>query len=146
MPFRFSLATLLRVRESLEHTEMLVLEKRYGEVAFVQGQLWEADQNLIRARECRQEELSRGVMAVQLQLALEEEIRQRRLRDELLKELQAAQTRLREQLDIYWKARQKRDVLQEIRKQKFEQYRREQEKSEQRERDELFLLRYRSKR
>src|SRR5450631_897484 len=141
MPFQFSLATVLRLRENLEHTELLTLEKRYSELALAQGRLWEAEQNIIRAAESRQLELSRGTTAIQLQLAIEEESQMRQQRDALLQKLQEAQRVLREQLAIYWKARQKRDILQELRKQKFDVYQRTQAKLEQRERDELFLLR-----
>jgi flagellar biosynthesis chaperone FliJ len=141
MPFQFSLATVLRLRENLEHTELLTLEKRYSELALAQGRLWEAEQNIIRAAESRQLELSRGTTAIQLQLAIEEESQMRRQRDARLQKLQEAQEVLREQLAIYWKARQKRDILQELRKQKFDVYQRTQAKLEQRERDELFLLR-----
>jgi flagellar export protein FliJ len=142
MPFQFSLATVLRLRETLEHTELLTLEKRYSELALAQGRLWEAEQNIIRAAESRQLELSRGTTAIQLQLAIEEESQMRQQRDALLQKLQEAQKVLREQLAIYWKARQKRDILQELRKQKLDVYQRTQAKLEQRERDELFLLRH----
>jgi flagellar export protein FliJ len=141
MPFQFSLATVLRLRENLEHTELLTLEKRYSELALAQGRLWEAEQNIIRAAESRQLQLSRGTTAIQLQLAIEEESQMRQQRDALLQKLQEAQKVLREQLVVYWKARQKRDILQELRKQKFDVYQRAQAKLEQRERDELFLLR-----
>jgi len=141
MPFQFSLATVLRLRENLEHTELLTLEKRYSELALAQGRLWEAEQNIIRAAESRQLQLSRGTTAIQLQLAIEEESQMRQQRDALLQKLQEAQKVLREQLAVYWKARQKRDILQELRKQKFDVYQRAQAKLEQRERDELFLLR-----
>jgi flagellar FliJ protein len=141
MPFRFSLATVLRVRENVEQTEALRLEKYYAELAKVQGMLWEAEQNIARARQLRQDELSRGITAIELRMAVEEESHWKQRSAELLQQLREAQARLRDQILAYRKARQSRDVLEELRKQKFESYRREQEKSEQRERDEIFLLR-----
>jgi len=146
MAFRFSLETVLRLRETLEHTESLILERRYSELARAQGMLWEAEQNIIYSRETKNEELARGMTAIQLQLAIEEESRLQQQRDTLLRKLQEAQNLLREQLAAYRKARQKRDVLEELRKRNFESYRREQEKREQRERDETFLLRRKSRR
>jgi flagellar FliJ protein len=145
MAFRFSLATVLRVRENLEHTEALRLEKCYADLAKVQGMLWEAEQNIARAQQSRQDQLVRGVTAVELQMAMEEESRWKQRSAQLLQQLRDAQARLREQIVAYRKARQNRDVLEELRKQKLDTYRREQEKSEQRERDEAFLLRHKSR-
>jgi len=141
MGFRFSLATVLRLRENLEHTESLVLERHYAELARVQGMLWEAELNIGNARRIKNEELAQGMTGIQLQLAIEEESRLQQHRDTLLQKLQEAQKLLREQMATYRKARQKRDVLEELRKRNFNSYRREQEKREQRERDEAFLLR-----
>jgi flagellar export protein FliJ len=144
MAFRFSLATVLRVRENLEHTEALRLEKCYANLAKVQGMLWEAEQNIARARQTRQDELAQGVTAIELQLGLDEEARWKQRSAQLLQQMREAQARLKDQILAYRKARQNRDVLEELRKQKADSYRREQEKSEQRERDEAFLLRRRS--
>jgi flagellar export protein FliJ len=145
MAFRFTLATVLRVRENIEHTEALRLEKCYADLAKVQGMLWEAEQNIARATQAKQEELARGVIAVELQSAMEEESRWKQRSAELLQQLREAQTRLREQIAAYSKARRSRDVLEELRIQQFAVYRREQDKSEQRERDETFLLRRKSR-
>jgi flagellar export protein FliJ len=146
MAFRFSLETVLRLRENLEHTESLLLERRYAELAQVQGMLWEAEQNIVYSREQKNRELDRGTTTIQLQLAVEEESRLREHRDALVQKLQEAQALLREQLSAYRKARQKRDILQELRKQKFDLHRREQEKSEQSQSDEAFLLRRKDRR
>jgi flagellar export protein FliJ len=146
MPFRFSLAAVLRVRENLEHTESLVLEKRYVELAKAQGMLWEAEQNIHHARQAREEQLSCGVTAIELQLKMEEESYWKQRSVELSQQLLQAQARLHEQIVIYRKARQSRDILEELRKQKFESYRRAQDKAEQRDRDEAFLLRRKNQR
>jgi flagellar biosynthesis chaperone FliJ len=146
MPFRFSLAAVLRVRENLEHAESLILEKRYSELAKFQGMLWEAQQNIHHARQARQDQLTRGVTAIELQLKMEEEAYWKQRSVEVSQQLLQAQARLREQIAVYRKARQNRDVLEELRKQKFEIYRREQERAEQKDRDEAFLLRRKSQR
>jgi len=146
MPFRFSLTTVLNLRERLEQREQLVLERRYAELAVVQGKLWEATQNLTRAQELQAEELKQGTTAFQLQLTVEHIKALEQQQMSLQKSLQEAQSRLREQLEIYRQARQKRDVLEELRQQQLDQYQREQGKLEQRERDELFLLRLQHKR
>ena len=146
MAFEFSLSVLLRLRENLEHKELLVLEKHYANIARIQARLLEAEQNILHAQERRQEELSHGTLAAEVKFTVDEERRIREYRETLLQELLEAQKRLKEQLVIYWKARQKRDVLQELRKHQFDAYRSEQAKIEQRDRDELFLLRLRRKR
>jgi len=146
MPFRFSLATVLNLREKLEQRELLFLERRYAELAAVQGKLWEVAQNISCAQEQQEQELKSGTTAFQLQLTQEKLKLLDLQRDGLQRNLQEAQLRLREQLDSYRKARQKRDVLEELRQRQHGQYQQEQEKLEQRERDELFLLRRQHKR
>jgi flagellar FliJ protein len=143
MAFKFSLASVLKLRQNLEQRELLLLERRYAELAAAQSAYWQAQAALIAERQRQQEELRSGTTAVQLQTGLEysAELEQQRRRAEL--KVLEAQTRVREQQEIYWKARQQRDVLQELRQQQFEAYSREQAKSEQRERDEMFLMRRR---
>jgi len=146
MSFRFSLAAVLSLREKIEQRELLMLERRYAELAAAQGKLWELAQSIGRNQEEQAEALKQGTTAFQLQLAVEEAKRLEENRVQLQKKLEEAQARLRDQLKIYRQARQKRDVLEELRQQQFEQYRREQAKIEQREGDELFLLRLQHKR
>jgi flagellar export protein FliJ len=141
MPFRFSLATVLNLRGNLEQKEARVLEQRYAELAAAQGRLWEAEQNITHAQQERAQQLSEGIPAFQLQLALQEETNLKQKRLDAHQKLQEAQTRLREQIDIYKQARQQRDTLEELRKRQATEYQREQTKTEQQERDELYLLR-----
>ena len=144
MPFRFSLATVLNLHENLEQKEAQILEQRYAELAAAQGRLWEAEQNIVRAQQERARQLDAGTSAFQLQLALQEEAGLKEKRLDAHQKLQEAQTRLREQIANYKQARQKRDTLEELRKRRAAEYQREQSKSEQQERDELYLLRLRS--
>jgi flagellar export protein FliJ len=143
MPFRFSLTTVLKVRENIEQKESRALEKCYVELSAAQGRLWEAEQNISREQQEREAELKQGTSAFQLQMSLEEERRLKEVRDQHIKKLAEAQARLREQIEIYKRARQQRDTMEELRIQQAEEYRREQLKNEQQERDELFLMRHR---
>jgi flagellar export protein FliJ len=143
MPFRFTLSTVLKLRDNLEQKEASILERRYAELAAAQGRLWEAEQNIVRAREERSEDLKQGVAAIELQLALQNETHLKRYRDALQQKLQEAQSKLREQIEIYKNARQQRDTLDQLRTQQFESYQREEAKSEQQQRDELHLMRHR---
>lgn len=144
MPFRFSLASVLKLRGTLEHRELLALERRYAELAAAQGRLWEAEKVIVAAREQRERQLRNGTTAIEIQFGLEHANQLERNRAALHTALQETQRILREQLTRYRKARQERDVLEELRKRQFEVYRREQDKIEQNQRDELFLLRHRS--
>jgi len=146
MPFRFSLATVLNLRVNLEQKEARILELRYAELAAAQGRLWEAEQNITRAQQDRAQQLNEGTSAFQLQLALQEEAGLKQKRLDAHQKLQEAQIRLRQQIEIYKQARQKRDTLEELRKRQATEYQREQSKSEQQERDELYLLRLRGPR
>jgi flagellar export protein FliJ len=145
MPFRFSLSTVLKLRDNLEQKESRILEQCYAELAAVQGRLWEAEQNIVRAGEERREQLKAGLPAIHLQLALQAETQLKLSRDSLRQKLGQAQTHLREQIEIYKKARQQRDTLEEIRGKQLESYQREAAKSEQQQRDELHLLRHRGR-
>jgi flagellar export protein FliJ len=143
MPFRFPLASVLKVREDLEHRELLMLERKYSELAAAQSAYWQAQQALTDERKRQQQELMEGTTAVQLQTGIEYSTYLEQQRRILELKLLEAQSRLREQQEIYWKARQERDVLQELRKQQFQKYSQEEAKREQSERDELFLIRRR---
>ncbi len=145
MPFRFSLSTVLKLRENLEQKESRILEQCYAELAAVQGRLWEAEQNIVHAREERGQQLKEGLPAIHLQLALQGETQLKQMRDSLQQKLGEAQARLREQIEIYKRARQQRDTLEEIRNQQMESYQREEAKNEQQQRDELHLLRLRGR-
>ncbi len=144
MPFRFPLASVLKLRGTLEHRELLVLERRYAELAAAQGRLWEAEKAIVVAREQRERQLQNGTTAIQIQFALEHANQLERNRTALHAALLETQRILREQLTVYRKARQERDVLEELRKRQFDVYRRAQDKIEQNQKDELFLLRRRS--
>jgi len=146
MAFRFALASVLKYRQDLEHRELLRLEQRYAELAAAQAEFWKAEENIVLARKEREHTLSQGTTAVHLQLALEYDARLRRRRESSQKALAEAQASLRQQLQAYHQARQSRDALEELRKKQFEAYRKEEGRSEQRQRDELFLLRRRARR
>ncbi len=143
MPFRFPLASVLKVREDLEHRELLMLERKYAELAAAQSAYWQAQQVLSEERNRQQQELTEGTTGVQLQTGIEYSTYLEQQRRTLELKLLDAQSRLREQQETYWKARQERDVLQELRKQQFQKYSQEEAKREQSERDELFLIRRR---
>ena len=79
--------------------------------------------------------------AVLLQFELESEARVEHRRQTLLAKLADLQAKVKEQIEKYRQARQKREVLEELRRQQLQEYTREEATREQQAADELFLLR-----
>lgn len=141
MPFRFTLAPVLRLRENLERREYLALQALYSESAEVRSDIRGLEQMLLQARSQRISKLSEGMPAVLLQFELESEARVERKRQTLLTKLAELQGKVNEQIGKYRLARQKREILEELRRQQLQEYAREEAIREQQAADELFLLR-----
>lgn len=141
MPFRFTLAPVLRLRENLERREYLALQALYSESAEVRSDIRGLEQMLLQARSQRISKLSEGMPAVLLQFELESEARVERKRQTLLTKLAELQGKVKEQIGKYRQARQKREILEELRRQQLQEYAREEAIREQQAADELFLLR-----
>ena len=141
MPFRFTLAPVLRLRENLERREYLALQALYAETAEVRSDIRGWEQMLLQARSQRISKLSEGMPAVLLQFELESEARVERKRQTLLAKLAELQGKVNEQIGKYRQARQKREILEELRRQQLQDYTREEAVREQQAADELFLLR-----
>lgn len=141
MPFRFTLSPVLRLRENLERREYLTLQALYSESAGVRSDIRALEQLLARARSQRADKLSEGMPAVLLQFELESEARVEHKRQTLVTKLVELQAKLKEQVEKYRQARQKREILEELRRQQLREYTREEATREQQAADELFLLR-----
>jgi flagellar export protein FliJ len=141
MPFQFSLAAVLTLRESIEQREFLALERIHQEIGQLKTKLQQIREARVAAIKNREKELSGGVPSVQLQgfyeLDRTLEAQERGLESQLL-EWEAKRER---QLKVYQSAQQAREVLDEIRERQREAYRRAQEKREQKAVDDLFLAR-----
>jgi flagellar export protein FliJ len=141
MSFRFTLAGVLRYRESLEHREYFVLEKLQNEVNRVDQRIREVEADLSTASQNRTSELAQGIRAAELQAtyeyqrALEQQLEGLRVR------LQELKTKWRQQLAAYQLARRNRETLDKLREKQFDLYTREQAKREQAVIDDLFLSR-----
>lgn len=141
MAFRFSLATVLRLRESLERKEQMTLEMCYQHLATAQRRLSEVDAWLDYKRREYDEDLLQGTHAADLQFRVDERGRMETLRENVLLEIAEAQERLRLQIEAYRSARRQREIISELRKAQFEHYRYQEAAQEQKMRDDLFLLR-----
>jgi flagellar export protein FliJ len=141
MAFRFPLAAVLKYRESMEQREYLALERIQMEIARMQAQIAQAAAARSAAAASSLEQLSRGLAAIHLQEAREYESaleRSQTLFEEKLKELRVS---LRQRLRTYQIARQKREVLDELRSRQKNAYERDQARLQQNAVDDLTLAR-----
>jgi flagellar FliJ protein len=141
MPFRFTLAAVLRIRESLERKEQLALEQCYRHLYSVQKRLSEQDDHIANIRKQYQDHLMQGTKAVELHCLLEQRFQAERQRDVIFQQFNEAQDTLRRQIEIYRSARRQRETVGQVRADRFAQYQKHEALSEQKERDDLFLLR-----
>jgi flagellar FliJ protein len=141
MAFRFSLAAVLKYREALELREFAALEKAQQEIARLQAQIQEAEQDRKSKEQSRAQELQRGMRSQHLQDAIDDELAVERYRDELAKTQAELDAKRQELLKSYQEARRNREVFEKLRDRKLDEYTREQNRSQQAAIDDLFLSR-----
>jgi flagellar export protein FliJ len=141
MSFRFTLAAVLKYRKNLEQREYLALAKVHQEIAQVEMQLSQFEEWLSEITNLRAAETVRGIASVHLQNAYERE----RTLETQREQLQAKRHDLMVKRQQCWKtyelARQKREILEELRGQQLDAYVLDQSRREQRRVDDLFLSR-----
>jgi len=142
MAFRFSLAPVLRYRQSREDQERLRLQALYTRRAALARELEQTREAWQRSHRSVRQHLQQGLaLAVEFQFCTASlagsERRQQQLRAGLLQlqpEIAAATQR-------YHQERQKRELLESLRDLQFSEYRLQQRRREQAALDELHLLR-----
>jgi flagellar export protein FliJ len=141
MSFRFSLAAVLKYRKNLEQREYLALGRVHQEIAQVEAQLSRCQERLSEITNLRAAETARGIASVHLQDAYQRERGFEMQRDELQVKLQELKIKKLQCLKAYELARQKREILDELRNQQLQAYALDQSRREQRQVDDLFLSR-----
>jgi flagellar FliJ protein len=141
MAFRFSLAAVLKYRENLEQREYLALGRVHQEIAQVEAQLRRCEEWLSEITNLRTTETARGIASVHLQDAYEREHGLEIQRDELQVKRQELNMKRLQCLKAYELARQKREILEELRNQQLNTYVLDQSRREQRKVDDMFLSR-----
>ena len=141
MAFRFPLAAVLRVRESLERKEQLILEQCYNRLHELQLQLARLDEQKQSWRRRYEEQLIESTIGIHVHVLIEERQYAERQREELLRLITDVQEKLKQQMARYRAVRQQREIVSELRSQGLEKYRRLELLQEQKSRDDLFLLR-----
>jgi flagellar export protein FliJ len=141
MAFRYSLQSLLRVRQSLEHQE----EQRLFAIAAVVARLRaEIDQFRLDNLEARREELREtdgSSSGASLQYAAFCGAAFDKVRKKLELQLEEAERKRLSQLRIYQASRQKSEILQGLRERQEAVYELELARHEQQAADEAFLVR-----
>ncbi len=142
MPFQFSLAAVLRYRESLEHIEYLTLERLQLAVTALERKIQQNESALLDALENRKSILAKGVPAAELHSVCEFEIALKQHRIALQAQWKEARLKWERQLRAYQAVRRKRETLENLRSQQADRYNREQSKREQATIDDVFLSRH----
>jgi flagellar export protein FliJ len=141
MAFKFSLATVLRLREIAEEREERLLMQIRQQMAQSQQELAELDARSVAVIAQRESELTNQIPATELQdsymrISMLEE-RKKIVRERLAK----LETLRIQQMKIYETAHRDKEVIEQIREEKLELFQREQVRREQRDMDDNFAAR-----
>ncbi len=142
MPFRFPLASVLRVRESVEKREEVALQKAHLDVARVRRSLDELTGELARACEERDHALLRTIQANRLR-AMEFEIKAAiEAKQTLLNTLETLRHKRDIQMKLYMKAHSERQMLTDLLTQQRSSYEHEQLRIQQKRLDDIVASRW----
>jgi flagellar export protein FliJ len=141
MSFHFSLAVVLRYRETLKQREYQALGKIYQEIAEIEQQILQAERQHKEDIQQTSAELKRGTPAFQLHYAHQRDLELQKLRQMLATRLDELESAKRDQLQKYNKARQKHELLSSLREQEFDTYRRDDARKQQKATDDISLSR-----
>jgi flagellar export protein FliJ len=141
MSFHFRLQAILHFRQSIEHQQELRLRAANQQVARVRHMVEQID---ARRQELAAEQgrgLSLGVTAAELRFGMQCDVELVRHKKELLQQLQRFQQLRDQQREILRQARKARETLEGVRDQQLRLFEQEATRREQRNQDDLFLLR-----
>lgn len=141
MVFRFALQSVLHFREGLEHQHELRLRAANQRVAKVRHQIASAEQQLRGLTSAQAQELRTGTTAAELMFAAQCEAQLHRQRHELERQLTVAQKACDQQREIFQRAKREREKLENVRDRQAHAYLRQAARREQRNLDDLFLMR-----
>jgi len=141
MPYRFALASVLKLRESLEEILLRRLEQTQLEIAHTLQLLEGLQAHILSTMLSRQSDLAAGTAGADLHFG-ESVLRQLRSdRQELEEKLAQLRARRRQQLHDYEDARNKRQVLKDLRDRQRSEYENRVAHREQQMADDSFLAR-----
>jgi flagellar export protein FliJ len=141
MAFHFTLEQVLRVRESIERREELVLQRAEMEVARVRRRIEELTELLASIDRRREESLKKPLKAYELQGMDAEMNAATDARLALLGTLKTVEELRDAQLTVYRTAHNGRQMLTDLEEEKRMEYEKEQTRAQQKRLDDLFAAR-----
>jgi flagellar export protein FliJ len=141
MAFHFPLHAVLHLRQSIEHQQELRLRAANQLVAQMRRLVEQVDARRQELHSRQIKRLSLGMTAVELQFELLCETELLRHRRELEQQLARLQKLREQQREIFQQARRARETLESVRDQQLRLYQKETARRQQRNLDDLFLLR-----
>lgn len=141
MAFRFTLASVLAFRESMERREELTLAKIQLEMARVQHEIEHVTAELAVAQRMREENLRRPIPAAQLQSMLRAADAATEQKKKLVETLAALEHQRGEQMRVYQTAHRARRVFSDLRAQQRELWEQNQVRQQQKTLDDIFASR-----
>ena len=140
MPFRFALAPVLRLRQSIERQRTLALQGANLQVSRAQETLAQLDRFLSDSAQSDCAGLAAGRTAAELQFASVLRENMQHFRGELQSDVRKLELERQKALGEYHKAYREREVLETIRARQRRVYQQEQLRRQQQELDAAYLL------
>jgi flagellar export protein FliJ len=141
LAFRFTLAQVLRVRESVERREELALQRAELEVARAQRRIEELSEEIAKTGKARDEAILRSIQAFELQCMNAEMNALAAAREQVFATLQTLTQKRDVQRRAYQAAHNARQMLTDMSAQQRAEYDQEQTRAQQKRLDDIFAAR-----
>jgi flagellar export protein FliJ len=141
MAFHFPLQAVFHFRQSVEHQQELRLRAANQQVAKGRRLVDQLDDRIRQLQTCESQELEVGTTSAELRFALGCEAALRQQRQDADRELSRWQHLRDQQQKIFQQARRERETFETLRNHQLREYQRDAARREQRQLDDLFLLR-----
>jgi flagellar export protein FliJ len=141
MAFRFPLATVLRVRESIEQREERALQRIQLEMARVTRQIEDLNEAMAKAHVAREQALRQTMPGGELQSMLWQVQAAGEVKKALLVTLQGLETTRLQQMKVYQAAHRSHETMINMFNDQHDAYEIEQARSQQKYLDDIFMAR-----
>ncbi len=142
MAFHFPLQAVFHFRQSVEHQQELRLRTANQQVARIRHLLDQIDERIRQVRIRQSQELGVGTTSAEMRFTLGFEALLHQQRQEAERELLRWQNLRDHQQRIFQQARRERETFESLRNHQLREYQRNAARREQRQLDDLFLLRH----
>jgi flagellar export protein FliJ len=141
MAFHFPLQAVFHFRRSVEHQQELRLRTANQQVARARRVVEQFDERIRQVQLRQSQELAGGTTAAELRFALTGDAALRLQRQDAERDLVRWQSLRDQQQKIFQQARRERETFESLRDHQLHDYERDARRREQRQLDDLFLLR-----